>query len=182
MTKEPSMRGTGNGLRLAAVLVAVSVWPGVARRRLVHHRNRHLRREGAHPQAARDGRRPGVRQEAHGPRAERDAGPRQRQHHGQHHGLGLEGAAGRQDLARAQDAGGARSEWLHVHAARDGDHGRPALQDPQLRRRPPQHPHAAQGQPGVQQGRCRPTLKEATHDVRASRRRSSTSSATSTPG
>ena len=30
MTKEPGMRGTGNGLRLAAVLVAVSVWPGVA--------------------------------------------------------------------------------------------------------------------------------------------------------
>jgi plastocyanin len=30
MTKEPSMRGTGYGLRLAAVLVAVSVWPGVA--------------------------------------------------------------------------------------------------------------------------------------------------------
>jgi plastocyanin len=30
MTKEPSMRGTGNQLRLAAVVVAVSVWPGVA--------------------------------------------------------------------------------------------------------------------------------------------------------
>jgi plastocyanin len=31
MTKEPSMRGTANGVRLAAVLVAVSVAPGVAR-------------------------------------------------------------------------------------------------------------------------------------------------------
>ena len=30
MTKEPSMRGTGNRLWLAAVVVAVSVWPGVA--------------------------------------------------------------------------------------------------------------------------------------------------------
>jgi plastocyanin len=30
MTKEPSMRGTGNTVRLATVLVAVSVWPGVA--------------------------------------------------------------------------------------------------------------------------------------------------------
>ena len=30
ITKEPSMRGTGNRLRLAAVLVAVSMWPGVA--------------------------------------------------------------------------------------------------------------------------------------------------------
>jgi plastocyanin len=30
MTKEPSMRGTGKRLSLAAVLVAVSVWPGVA--------------------------------------------------------------------------------------------------------------------------------------------------------
>jgi plastocyanin len=30
MTKEPSMRGTGNRLWLAAVLVAVSGWPGVA--------------------------------------------------------------------------------------------------------------------------------------------------------
>jgi plastocyanin len=30
MTKEPSMRGTGNRLWLAAWLVAVSVWPGVA--------------------------------------------------------------------------------------------------------------------------------------------------------
>jgi plastocyanin len=29
MTKEPSMRGTANGMRLAAVLVAVSVWQGV---------------------------------------------------------------------------------------------------------------------------------------------------------
>jgi plastocyanin len=29
MTKEPSMRGTANGVRLAAVLVAVSVWQGV---------------------------------------------------------------------------------------------------------------------------------------------------------
>ena len=30
MTKEPSMRATGNRLWLAAGLVAVSVWPGVA--------------------------------------------------------------------------------------------------------------------------------------------------------
>jgi plastocyanin len=30
MTKEPSMRGTGNRLRLAVGLVALSVWPGVA--------------------------------------------------------------------------------------------------------------------------------------------------------
>jgi plastocyanin len=30
MTKEPSMRGTGNRLWLAAVLVAMSFWPGVA--------------------------------------------------------------------------------------------------------------------------------------------------------
>ena len=30
MTKEPSMRGTGNKLRLAVGLVAVSIWPGVA--------------------------------------------------------------------------------------------------------------------------------------------------------
>ncbi|MPZ20527.1 MAG: hypothetical protein GEV06_21825, partial [Luteitalea sp.] len=30
MTNEPSIRGTGNRFRLAAVLVAVSVWPGVA--------------------------------------------------------------------------------------------------------------------------------------------------------
>ena len=33
-----------------------------------------------------------------GTRAGRDAGPRQRQHHGEHHGLGLEGAPGREDL------------------------------------------------------------------------------------
>src|SRR5688500_17173943 len=31
MTKEPSMRGTPNRMWLAAVLVAVSVWPDVAR-------------------------------------------------------------------------------------------------------------------------------------------------------
>ena len=30
MTKEPSMRGTGNRLWLAAVLIAMSFWPGVA--------------------------------------------------------------------------------------------------------------------------------------------------------
>jgi plastocyanin len=30
MTKEPNMRGTGNWLWLAAVLVAMSLWPGVA--------------------------------------------------------------------------------------------------------------------------------------------------------
>jgi plastocyanin len=30
MTKEPSMRGTGNKVRLAVGLVAVSIWPGVA--------------------------------------------------------------------------------------------------------------------------------------------------------
>ena len=92
------MRVTGNRLWLAAGLVAVSVWPGVAVRRLVRHRNRHLHRESPHSQAARHGRRPRVRQEAHGTRAERDAGPRQRQHHGEHHGLGLEGAPGREDL------------------------------------------------------------------------------------
>ena len=38
----------------------------------------------------------------------------------------------------------------HVRAARDGDHGRAGLPDPQLRRHPPQHPHASQDQPGVQ--------------------------------
>ena len=89
---------------------------------------------------------PGVRQEAHGARAERDAGARQRQHHGEHHGLGVEGAPGREDLARPTDAGHHRSEWLPVQAARDGDHGRPDLPDPQLRRHPPQHPRASQGQ------------------------------------
>ena len=30
MTREPSMRGTGNRLRLAVALVAVSMWPGIA--------------------------------------------------------------------------------------------------------------------------------------------------------
>ena len=48
MTKESSMRGTGNRLWLAAGLVAVSIWPGVAVRRLDHHRNHHLRRESPH--------------------------------------------------------------------------------------------------------------------------------------
>ena len=38
-----------------------------------------------------------------------------------------------------------------VQAARDGDHGRSALQDPQLRRHPPQRPRASQDQQGVQQ-------------------------------
>ena len=57
-----------------------------------------------------------------------------------------------QDLAGAQGAGGHRSEGLPVQAARDGDHGRSALQDPQLRRHPPQRPRAAQGQPAVQHG------------------------------
>ena len=36
--------------------------------------------------------------------------------------------------------------------ARDGDPGRPALQDPQLRRHPAQRPHASEGQQGVQPG------------------------------
>ena len=71
------------------------------------------------------------------------------------------GLPGGKDLARAQDAGGARPEGLPVHAARDGNHGRPALQDPQLRRRPPQHPHAPQGEPGFNKG-MPATLKETT--------------------
>ena len=45
----------------------------------------------------------------------------------------------------------ARSERLPVQAARDGDHGRPALQDPQLRRHPPQRSRAPQDQRGLQQ-------------------------------
>ena len=98
-------------------------------------------------------------------RAERDAGPRQRQHHGEHHGLCLEGAPGREDLARSQDAGDARSERLPVQAARDGDHGRSALQDPQLRRHPPQRPHASQGQQGVQP-RDAGDAQGSDHDVR----------------
>ena len=150
--KEPSMRGTGNGLWLAAGAGRGVGLAGRRHRRLVRHWNRHLRRESPRSQAARHGRRPRVRQEALGTGAERDAGPRQRQHHGEHHGLGLEGAPGREDLSRSQDSGGHRSERLSVQAARDGDHGRSALQDPQLRRRPPQHPHASQGQHAVQQG------------------------------
>ena len=147
------MRGTGNRLWLAAGLVAVLLLAGRRCRRVDHHGNRHLRRESPRSQAARHGRRTRVPQEARGKtRAERDAGPRHRQHHGEHHGLGLEGAAGREDLSRSQDSGGPRSERLCVHAARDGDHGRAALQDPQLRRHPPQHPHASQDQPGIQPG------------------------------
>ena len=130
----------------------MSVWPGVADRRLVHQRNRHVRRETPGPQAALHGRRPRLRQEALGTRAGRDAGPRRRQHHGEHHGLRLEGAPGREDLSRSQDARGHGSEGLRVRAARDGDPGRPAVQDPQLRRHPPQRPHASQGQQGVQPG------------------------------
>ena len=38
-----------------------------------------------------------------------------------------------------------------VQAARDGDHGRSALQDPQLRRHPPQCPRASQDQHAIQQ-------------------------------
>ena len=80
--------------------------PGRRCRRLDHHGNRHLRRETPRSQAARHGRRPCVRQAARGEtRAGRDAGPRQRQHRGEHHRLGLEGAPGRQDLPRSQDSG-----------------------------------------------------------------------------
>jgi hypothetical protein len=46
--------------------------------------------------------------------------------------------------------GGARSEGLHIRPARDGNHGRPDLQDPQLRRHPPQRPRPPQDQPGIQ--------------------------------
>ena len=89
------MRETGNKLWLAAGLVAVLGWPGVAVAAVDHHGNRHLRRESPRSQAARHGRRPGVRQDSRGEtRAGRDAGPRQRQHHGERHRLGLEGAAG----------------------------------------------------------------------------------------
>ena len=51
----------------------------------------------------------------------------------------------------AQDSRDARSAGLSVRPARPGDHGRPAVPDPQLRRRPPQRPRAPEGQPGVQQ-------------------------------
>ena len=147
------MRGTGNGLWLAAGLLAAALWPGVA-----------LAASTVTGTVTFDGKAPALKPLAmdaepvchkmHGgkPVRERDAGPRQRQHHGEHHGLGLEGAAGRQDLPRSQDSGGSRSERLSVHAARDGNHGRAALQDPQLRRHPPQHPHASQDQPGIQPG------------------------------
>ena len=48
-----------------------------------------------------------------------------------------EGGPGRQDVSRSQDAGGSRSERLSVRPARDGDHGRSALQNPQFRWHPP---------------------------------------------
>ena len=113
MTKEPSMRGTGNRLWLAAGLVAVLVWPGVA-----------VAASTITGTVTFDGKAPALKplamdaepacaQEARGqPGAERGAGPRQRQHHGEHHGLGLEGAAGREDLSRSHDSGGHRSERL----------------------------------------------------------------------
>jgi hypothetical protein len=93
---------------------------------------------------------------------------------------GVEGTSGRQDVASAQDSRGHRPERLPLQAARDGDHGRSDLQDPQLRRRPPQHPHAAQGQPAFNKG-MPPTLKEATTRFDKPEE-SSTSSATSTRG
>ena len=155
ITKEMSMRVIGNRLWLVAVLVAVLGLPGVAAAAATITGTITFTGKAARSQAARHGRRPCVRQEAPGTRPGRDAGPRQRQYHGEHHGLGLEGAPGREDVSRSQDSGHSRSERLHVRAARDGDHGRPGLQDPQLRRHPPQHPHASQDQPGIQPRRCR---------------------------
>ena len=106
------MRGTGNRLWLAAMLVAVSGWPGVA-----------VAASSVTGTVTFDGKAPTLKPLAmdadpacakkhHEARAERDARPRQRQHDGEHHGLGLEGAPGREDLARSQDACGPRSEWL----------------------------------------------------------------------
>ena len=109
---------------------------GRRRRRLVHHRNRHLRRESRR----RSGRSPWTPT----PRAPRStrvpwrtrcwpsaaATPWATSWCGSRRGF----PAGKTWPAPKTPVD-ARSERLHVQAARDGDHGRPALQDPQLRRR-----------------------------------------------
>ena len=180
MTKETSMRRTEKRLWLAAVLVAVSVWPGVA-----------FAASSITGTVTFDGKAPTLKplaMDADPGCAKKHSGPVPNEMLvlGSGNTMGnimvcvSKGLPAGKTWPAPKYAGGPRSERLSVQAARDGDHGRSDLQDPQLRRHPPQHPHAAQVNTAF--NRAMPaTLKEATTTF-DKRRRSSTSSATSTPG
>ena len=146
------------------------------------HGHRHLRRQGADPEAARHGRRSGLRLEAQGAGAEPDARARQeRQHHGQHPRARDERPARRQDLSGAEGSGGDGPERLHLQAARVRAAAGTDLQGAELRRHASQRARAAQGERPVQHG-------DAGHPqgggarLRQGRGRRSRSSATSTRG
>ena len=163
MTKEPSMRGQGTGCG----------WRQGWSRWRSGRASPSPRRPSPEPspstgklptlKAARHGRRPGLRQEAHDARcrtrcwSSATATPWGTSWSGSRRGS----RPGR-PVPLPKDAGGDRSERLPVQAARDGDHGRPALQDPQLRRHPPQRPRAPQGQQGRSTRAMPATVKEAT--------------------
>ena len=107
------MRGTANGWRLAAVLVAVAVWQGVGSA---------PPRPSPEPSPS-TGRPPTLKplaMDADPVCAKKHTGPVPSEMlvlgsgntMAQHHGLGLEGAPGREDLSRSQDSRGPRSERL----------------------------------------------------------------------
>ena len=146
------MRRTGNRLWLAAALVALSVWPGVA-----------FAASSVTGTVTFVGKAPALKplaMDADPACAKKHSGPvpSEMLALGSGNTMGnilvwvSKGLPAGKTWPAPKDACGSRSERLSVRAARAGDHGRSDIPDPQLRRHPPQRPRAPQDQQAVQPG------------------------------